>query len=128
MSDVLTRRGRQSRRRGADAERAVRDLYRTGGWQAFKVSDSAVVDVVAMRMYGLTQLGSAFSEVLFIEVKRTAKPFAHFLPAERAALIAAAELAGATPLLFWWPKGKAIGDAEVIPASEWPTTIEKETT
>lgn len=45
-------------------------------------------------------------------------PFAHFGPAERGALLLAADRAGATANLIWWPPDRK--GPRIIPASEWP--------
>jgi hypothetical protein len=54
----------------------------------------------------------------FIEVKSTqAGPYAGFGPADRAALLAEAELAGAEASLCWWPKNK---EPQFIRSENWP--------
>lgn len=101
------RKGKQASRRGADRERAVRDLYRDRGWAAFRVSDSSVCDVVAVK-----------GEVRFIEVKSTAAgPYNDFGPADREALQDAAIAAGAVAWLAWWPPR---GDLREISEYDWP--------
>lgn len=117
----------------AARERAVRNYYRALGYEAIKVSDSAVVDVVAMRRPNIEELpllkggGLTLSLTLcvcvWIEVKCSALkrgPFADFPPAQRRGLIRAAQNAGATPILFWWPKTVGIAKAKTYPVSEWP--------
>ena len=52
-----------------------------------------------------------------MQVKRTQKPYAHFLPAERTILRELAEKAGATAWLIWWPPRRGW---RWIPVSEWP--------
>lgn len=113
-----------NRRRGAERERAVRNYYRALGWQAFKVSDSSIVDVIAMRPETVDLEPDevrTLSAVFYVEVKSSkAGPFADFPPAERLQLIQHAKAAGATPLLFHWPTGTSLEQARSIPASEWP--------
>jgi hypothetical protein len=57
-------------------------------------------------------------EARLVEVKSTAAgPYAHFPPADRERLRAAAALAGAEAWLCWWPpRGKPRWIAE----AEWP--------
>ena len=59
------------------------------------------------------------AEMRMIEVKTTSTrgPYNDFGPAQRAALKAAAEQAGASAWLYHWPLH---GELRVIPASEWP--------
>ncbi len=101
--------------RGIRRERQVLELLRNEGWLAFRAPGSlGVADVIAMRKRGLLDISS---EVRLIEVKSTAKgPYEHFGPADRAKLKAAAELAGATAYLAWWPsRGKLVW----LEASGW---------
>ena len=58
--------------------------------------------------------------LLYLEVKSTTTPFAHFPPADRRALLELAARAGAEARLFWWPKGVGIERARVFQPSEWP--------
>jgi Holliday junction resolvase len=56
--------------------------------------------------------------ILLIEVKSTAGgPYERFGPADRARLRMAAEMAGATAWLVWWPKN---GKAHWVHESAWP--------
>lgn len=99
--------------------------WRVGGTSAFRGKDGIdVCDVVAMRGVTTVSLGgmaeACLAEVLMIEVKTTAQgPFERFGPTQREALILAAKLAGATPLLVWWP---ANGERRELTVAEWPLT------
>lgn len=95
--------------RGHDRERAVRHYLIGRDWLAFRAPASlGVADVVALR---------AGSRPLLIEVKSTAGgPYEHFSPKDRADLRFAAELAGATAWLVWWPPR---GQMHWIRSSEW---------
>lgn len=97
--------------RGHDRERAVRDWFIQRDWLAFRAPASlGVADVIALRDGCRPRL---------VEVKSTTSPYAHFGPADRADLLAAAKLAGAVPLLAWWPSR---GKLRFIHADEWPAT------
>jgi len=57
-------------------------------------------------------------EVRLVEVKSTAAgPYAGFGPADRAALLEAARIAGAEPWLYWHPPRK---EPRWISPGEWP--------
>jgi hypothetical protein len=113
---------------GAARERAVRTHYREQGYMAFKVSDSAICDVVAMKN-GRTEPGDPpavrewlntppVADVLMIEVKgNVGGPWMNFRKPERDALERAAERAGAVPLLIHWPPR---GTMRLYYAHEWP--------
>lgn len=96
--------------RGHQRERAVRDWFADRDWVAFRAPASlGVADVVALRDGDRPRL---------VEVKSTAGgPYERFGPADRAKLRQAAEMAGAVPLLAWWPPR---GKLRFIPAEEWP--------
>lgn len=95
--------------RGHQRERDLVNILREEGWFALRAPASkGEVDVVAIR----------HGNVEFYEVKSTAAgPYAHFGPADRAALRAEADRAGADAILCWWPPRKA---PEFIPARDWP--------
>jgi Holliday junction resolvase len=95
--------------RGHDRERAVRAVMQEDGWLAFRAPASlGVADVVALK---------AGERPRLIEVKSTQGPYRHFLPRDRAELLAAALQAGADAFLAYWPSR---GKLEWIEASEWP--------
>jgi Holliday junction resolvase len=101
---------RGASRRGHDRERALVGLYRDKGWLAFRAPGSlGVADVIALKAEHPTAM---------IEVKSTvAGPFHSFGPRDRAALRDAAAVAGAIPLLAWWPPRGAL---KIIPEADWP--------
>lgn len=96
--------------RGIQRERAVRAWYSDRDWLAFRAPASlGCADVIALKAGHLPHL---------VEVKSTAcGPYEHFGPADRAELLMAAEMAGAVPLLAWWPPR---GKLTWIEASAWP--------
>lgn len=95
---------------GTRRELQVRDTLRADGWLAFRAPASlGVADVIALKDGNVPRL---------IEVKATHRgPFHSFGPADRARLLEAASVAGAEPLLAWWPSRKPL---QLIPSSEWP--------
>ncbi len=96
--------------RGINRERQVRAVLEAEDWWTARAAGSlGDADVIALK---------DGRRPLMVEVKSTAAgPYSHFLPKDRADLSFAAELAGATPLLAWWPpRGKLHWIAE----SEWP--------
>lgn len=98
--------------RGHDRERAVRRILEAEGWLVVRAPGSlGVADLVALK---------AGERPRLIESKSTLTPFAHFLPRDRAALLAAAEKAGADPVLAWWPKR---GELRWIWPDEWPGAL-----
>jgi Holliday junction resolvase len=99
-----------NKRRGTQRELAVRDWFRDRDWLAFRAPASlGVADVVAMKVGERSRL---------VEVKSTHRgPYHGFLPADRARLKLAAELAGADALLAWWPPR---GELVFIPSDAWP--------
>lgn len=84
---------------------------RSEGWVALRAPASlGVADVLAVRD----------GEIRLIEVKSTrAGPFAGFPPADRRALLEAADQAGGSAYLFWHPPRRA---ARWIGPEEWPST------
>ena len=99
-------------RRGIQRERDLVRLLRTdpsGPWVALRAPASlGVADVLAVRD----------GEIRLIEVKSTrAGPFAGFGPADRRALLAAAEIAGGDPFLVWWPPRMKL---RWLGPEEWP--------
>jgi Holliday junction resolvase len=106
--------------RGLQRERDLVNLLREEGWWAIRSPASkGDVDVVAIKTAAYnyrTKVGGV--EVRFIEVKSTAAgPYSHFGPADRKELLAAANLAGASAELCWWPPRKK---PVFVPSSEWP--------
>lgn len=97
--------------RGAQRERAVRDLLAEQGWLVVRAAGSlGCADLLALR---------AGERPRLVEVKSTAGgPFEHFGPAARARLAAAAEQAGADALLAHWPPR---GELRWISEQEWPS-------
>lgn len=108
--------------RGIQRERQVRRLLEEDGWWTARAAGSlGDADVIACRRDVAFQVdGKARTvpEVWLIEVKSTkAGPFHSFGPKDRAELVSAAERAGATPYLVWWPPH---GKPQWIPQSQWP--------
>lgn len=97
--------------RGHQRERDLVNALRPAGWLAWRAPASlGVCDVIAARAgFGLH----------LIEVKSTGRgPFAGFPPASRAALVEAADLAGATAWLWWNGPGRSAPG--FWPVSRWP--------
>jgi Holliday junction resolvase len=101
--------------RGHTRERAVKNRLQDNDWFVIRTAGSfGACDLVALK---------AGKQPLLIEVKSTAGgPYEHFGPNERALLAIAAQLAGATALLAWWPPR---GQLRWIPATEWPKAAEE---
>lgn len=101
--------------RGHQRERQVRALLEQQDYWVCRAAGSlGDADLVALKP-GLRWL---------IEVKSTAAgPFHSFGPADRERLRFAADLAGATPMLAWWPPR---GKLHWLTASEWPRAAVKE--
>lgn len=97
-----------SRRRGRGRELQWVAWRREQGWVAYRVDGAG--DIVEGKD-GVTNL---------IQCKSTVTPYAHFQPADRERLIVEAAAAGWRPFLLWWPKGRGISKARLIPADEWP--------
>jgi Holliday junction resolvase len=104
--------------RGIKRERQVRRLLEQDGyWTSRAAGSFGDADVIALKA---TPTGI---DAKLVEVKSdVAGPFAHFGPAARAELIAAAVKSGATPLLCHWPPRK---QPRFIPVSDWPATREE---
>lgn len=100
----------RSPRFGHDRERAVRRILEKSGWFVIRAPGSlGPADLVALR---------AGDQPRMYEIKATAAgPFAGFGPADRRALKDAAERAGATPQLVWWPANKPL---QWIDEADWP--------
>jgi Holliday junction resolvase len=96
--------------RGINRERRLREALEADGWWTCRSAGSlGSADIVALKRGEIPRL---------IEVKSSAAgPFAHFGPADREELIAAAVKAGGTPWLVHWPPRRS---ARWIPVSEWP--------
>jgi Holliday junction resolvase len=98
-----------ARRRGRQRELRYIDYLRERGWVALRVDGSG--DIVAGKD-GIT---------LLIQVKSTTDgPYKTFGPAERQRIIEDADRAGWFAALLWWPPGRGVQDAELIPESDWP--------
>lgn len=110
--------------RGHARERQVRKLLDSEGWWTARAAGSlGDADIIALRCvvdaWDVDILGQTV-EALLVEVKTDVRgPFAHFGPAHRAELLAAAQLSGARPMLCWWPARK---QPQWIGPEEWPTT------
>lgn len=100
--------GNASRKRGRSRELAWIDKRRQEGWVAYRVDGCG--DIVE-GLGGITNL---------VQVKSTVTPYAHFPPADRQALRQEAERSGWNAFLLWWPKGRGIERAELIPSEDWP--------
>jgi len=95
--------------RGIQRERQVRDVRLSEDWWIARAAGSlGDADLVALKAGRRPQL---------IEVKSTINPYDHFGPKDRADLLLAAEIAGADPVLAWWPSR---GKLRWIGAEEWP--------
>ena len=96
--------------RGHNRERQVKHhLEADDYWVARAAGSLGDADLVALKNG---------KPSLLIEVKSTAQgPYEHFGPADRARLRFAAQIAGAIPVLAWWPSR---GKLRFIPAVEWP--------
>lgn len=103
---------------GSKRERQVAELLRAEGWVVFHNKASrGVCDLVAIR--GNLAAPTLGSETQLIEVKGTTRsPWVAWGPGERDALRETANLAGATPMLAWWPPH---GELAMIGAAEWPS-------
>lgn len=96
--------------RGSHRERQVRRILEAQDYWVCRAAGSlGDADLVALR---------ADKRPLLVEVKSTAGgPYERFSPADRAALLFAAELAGADAVLCWWPKN---GKPKWLEPAEWP--------
>ena len=95
---------------GSSRERKVAELLRAEGWVVFRCAASKPCDLVALRPSWAkvrdpdsdVPIPTAFSYL--VEVKGTTRsPWVAWGPAERVELAEAARMAGASPLLAWWP-------------------------
>lgn len=94
--------------RGHDRERQVRvQLEADGFWVIRAAGSLGDADLVAAKP----------GRLLLVEVKSTLTPWSHFGPADRHALLMAAEKAGGEAWLAWWPKR---GSCSWLPSWEWP--------
>ena len=84
------------KRRGTRREHQVAEVLRSEGWFVIRAAGSlGCADLVALKAGEIARL---------VEVKSTTRaPFADFGPAKRKDLIAQAKVAGAAPLVAWWP-------------------------
>lgn len=96
--------------RGTVRERQVRHQLEADNWVVLRAAGSlGICDLIALR---------AGDEPRLIEVKSDgAGPWAHFSPARRRALIFAAQRAGASAWLVWWPPRR---QPQWIKAADWP--------
>lgn len=96
--------------RGTAREHQVRQLLARQGWWTVRASNSlGDADVIALK---------AGHKPRLIEVKANkGGPYMNFRAADRAELIAAAELAGAEAWLVHWPTRE---QPRWIASSEWP--------
>ena len=96
---------------GHDRERKVRDLLLNQDWWVCRAAGSlGDADLVALKD-GHTPM--------LVEVKgRAAGPYHSFGPKDRADLRQAAFIAGAKPILCWWPPR---GKPQWIEAGSWPS-------
>lgn len=96
--------------RGIQRERAVKAWLQERDWLVVRAAGSlGGVDLVALK---------DGQRPMLVEVKSTASgPFDHFRPAERAALLLAAEMAGGVAVLAWWPPR---GKLRLFGPEEWP--------
>jgi Holliday junction resolvase len=97
-------------RRGRTVEIKTVAYYRERGFVAYRLAHGAA-DVIALTDGRRPQL---------LQVKSTRRPFEHFRTADRDALLADAEAAGAEPVLVWWPPRQS-APRLILPA-EWPRT------
>ena len=100
--------------RGHNRERLVRHLLEDDDWWVSRAAGSlGDADLIALKRGRTPRL---------IEVKSTADgPYKTFGPKERARLRLAAEIAGATAELAWWPPR---GKLRYISSDEWPASRE----
>ena len=95
--------------RGAAREREVQKRYEKRGYMVVRGAGSKGGDLIA---------GKIGYPTLLIEVKTTAAgPWTGFGPAARKQMLDAAERAGWTPLLIWWPPHRK---PRYIPKEGWP--------
>lgn len=119
--------------RGADRERACARILRREGWASWTTKNDGlepedkrfshgIVDVVAVQQQRESPLPEHKryfrTAVRLIQVKSTRHPYEHFGPADRAALLAEAVLAGASAELWHWPKHAR--EPRIIASAEWP--------
>jgi Holliday junction resolvase len=118
---------KQTKAAGTARELRVVQHFRQRGFVAFRTPASlGVCDVVALKGK-LTNHGTTrerpgpqlYSVAYFIECKanKDGGPYSNFRAPERQALIDAARIAGAHPLLCYWPPNR---EPSFINASEWP--------
>lgn len=96
---------------GIQRERAVRRVLEQADWWVARAAGSlGDADLIALRDGDRPRL---------IEVKASSRgPYHSFGPADRRDLRFAARLAGADPVLAWWPPR---GQLRWIPEQEWPS-------
>lgn len=86
---------------GSVKERKVITILESAGWIAYRSAGShGMADVIALCI--------GFQPLL-VQVKASAGgPFEHFRPDERWGLITEARVAGAMPVLAWWPSRRPL--------------------
>lgn len=99
--------------RGTKRERDRVKMLRADGYSAIRTPGSlGVMDVIALK---------AGLRPRYEQVKTDPYPYQHFGPAERRALLAEAERAGADAFLCHWPPDRR-GPRFILP-SEWPRDV-----
>lgn len=113
--------GRKGRDRGNRRENAVASILRTEGWIVGSMRQSfGAGDLIAAKLAGTAQRVpiSRFAMVWLVEVKSTAGgPYERFGPMAREEMLLAAERAGATAWIAYWPPR---AELRWIPSHEWP--------
>ena len=105
----------RSRTFGVRRERQVRDVLAKQDWIVFRPGASlGCADLVALK---------DGNRPMLVQVKGSSvSPYNDFGPAERLRLVLTAKLAGATPVLAWYPPR---GQLRWIHAHEWPRPGER---
>ncbi len=94
--------------KGAANERRVLKELLADGWVATRARLMGSYDIMALK---------AGERPMLVQVKSGARPYAHFLPKDRAELILCAERAGAVAMLAWVPPRRA---TEWLDQAVWP--------
>ncbi len=99
--------------RGHERERKVKRMLEAEGWFVVRAAGSfGLCDLICLH---------PSEDAMLVEVKSTiAGPYAHFGPADRAALIQAAERSGAEAWLCYWPPRQR--EPTWISSEEFPET------
>lgn len=97
------------RGRGRSRELDVVAMMRDAGHVAYRLAQGPA-DVVV--------LGGGLDRPMLVQVKSTSGgPWERFTPTARAQLLVEAELAGADPVLCWWPLRR---EPTFIDSTDWP--------